>query len=86
MNWEGDGGGEGRAWKHEDLKQLLQVPTDTHFFYIFASLSDGTPLLRIWKACACYFLGDTHVVFSHKMRSAFGLTCIIQVRIGADDT
>ncbi|CAM9482022.1 unnamed protein product [Pylaiella littoralis] len=31
VNWEGDGGGEGRAWKHEDLKQLLQDLEDTEY-------------------------------------------------------
>lgn len=40
-NWEGDGEGvEGRAWKHEDLKQLLQVLT---VFFFFVSFSNGTP-------------------------------------------
>lgn len=49
-SWEGDGeGGEGRAWKHEDLKQLLQVLTDIYVLAFLRPFPMEPPLLeRVW--------------------------------------
>lgn len=41
-NWEGGGAeGEGRAWKHEDLKQLLQVCRPKRLWRILETLLGG---------------------------------------------